>query len=100
MQDNELFKLMKTETPYLPDAGFSDKVLRELPVQRRVRIRVLAASVVIASVLAFVIWLLGMNSDTFSALASPLALSTVAVAFWVFVGFFAFITVDEGVFEV
>lgn len=99
MQDDELFKLMKNETPYLPDDGFSDRVLKELPVRRRFRAQIIAASFVIASLLAYAIWIL-CKVESFAILSSPLALSSAAIAFWSFVAVFAFVTVDEGVFDI
>ena len=100
MRDEDLLKLMKDETPYLPDDGFSALVLAELPVRRRFRIQILAASFTLASLLAATIWVACVKVESLAILSSPLALSTSAIAFWSFIAFFAFVAIGEGVFEV
>ncbi|RYZ57444.1 MAG: hypothetical protein EOP07_09830 [Proteobacteria bacterium] len=100
MQDDELFALMKKEMPYLPDDGFSDRVLESLPVQRRFRMRILSLSFSLAIVLAFGVWVMSSGSSGMSVIASPLVLSASTVAFWSFIALFAFVSVDEGVFEI
>ncbi|RYZ57435.1 MAG: DUF5056 domain-containing protein [Proteobacteria bacterium] len=100
MQDDELFALMKKEMPYLADDGFSDRVLESLPEQRRFRARILSLSFGLAIVLAFGFWVMSSGSSGMSAIASPLVLSAATVAFWSFIALFAFVSVDEGVFEI
>lgn len=100
MQDDELFALMKKETPYLPDNGFSDRVLDALPDQRRFRLCFLSASFAISILLAFGAWVLSSGHHEMSVIPSSLVLSAATLAFWSFVALFAFVTVDEGVFEI
>jgi hypothetical protein len=100
MQDDELFALMKKETPYLPDSGFSERVLEALPARRRFRIQILSASFAVSIFLAFGIWFLSPGSHGMSAISSPLVLSTASVAFWSFLSLFAFVTVNEDIFEI
>lgn len=100
MHDEDLINFMKNETPYLPDDGFAARVLEELPVRRRIRAQVLAASFSFASLVAAAIWVACMKVESLPVLSSPLALSSVAIAFWSFIAFFAYIAVDEGVFEI
>jgi hypothetical protein len=99
MQDDELYALMKKETAYLPDDGFSDRVIEALPVRSSFRMQIISASFAVAILVAFGIWTVSARSQGLSEIASPLVLSAASVAFWSFVALFAFVTVDEGVFE-
>ncbi len=99
MQDDELFKLMKNECPHLPDEGFSDRVLEGLPLRRKWRVQILGGAIALASLLAFAVWVLISDVSSFSLLPMSWAMSAAAVAFWSFVALFAFVSIDEGVFE-
>ena len=58
MTDEELDRQLREAVPYIDDAGFTAKVLRQLPVQSapaRVRGLILIATAILASVLAYVV---------------------------------------------
>ncbi|RYZ88051.1 MAG: hypothetical protein EOP04_10255 [Proteobacteria bacterium] len=100
MHDDELYALMKKETPYLPDSGFSERILESLPVRRRFRAQVITSSFVVSIFLAFGVWMANDGFHNMSAIYSPLAWGAAAIAFWSFIALFAFVSVDEGVFEI
>ena len=100
MQDDELFGLMKKETPYLPDNGFSDTVLEALPARRRFRIQILLGSFAVSILFAFAIWYMGIGPHGMGAVSSPLVISGASVAFWLFLALLAFVTVNEDIFEI
>ena len=58
MTDEELDRQLREAVPYIDDAGFTAKVLRELPAQTapaRLRGLILIATAILASVLAYVL---------------------------------------------
>lgn len=99
MQEDDLLLLMKTETPYLPDDGFSDKVMNALPLRRGFRMQVIGLSWLLALVCGAVFWALNHTTLPIFDLETGVLWSAATLGFWLLAGLFAFVAIDEGVFE-
>lgn len=95
MQDNELMKLLKTETVYLPDAGFSQRVIEALPRTAGYRRRVIGISWFFSLLAGLFLWSSGGPS-----LQPGVLLSAATLAFFVMLGFFVFVAKDEGILDI
>ncbi len=101
-QQDAIYQLMKTETPYLPDEGFSEQVMKGLPPSRGFRARVLAFSWVLAIGLGTGLWWVferRANAD-FMGFSWPALLSSAFIAFWVMLGLLVYVMATERMIEI
>ncbi len=100
MQDDDILKRMKTETPYLADDGFSQKVMDSLPQPRQYRQWVIGVSWALALILGLTFWVSGNGQLTVFSLEPAVLLSTATLCFWAVLGFFVFVAKDEGILDI
>lgn len=100
MQSDDIFQRIKSETAYLPDDGFSQKVMQSLPQPRRYRQRVIGISWALALLLGLGLWASGGPSLTLFSLKSAMLLSAATLGFWVILGFFVFVAKEEGILDI
>lgn len=100
MQGDDIFKRIQSETAYLPDDGFSQKVMQSLPQPRRYRQRVIGISWALALLLGLGLWASGGQSLTLFSLKPAVLLSVGALGFWAILGFFVFVAKEEGILDI
>lgn len=101
MQDDELMQLLKQETPYLPDEGFSQKVMDTLPRPNRFRQRVIGASWSLSIILGLAVWISGgEHSLTVFSTQPAVWLSAATLAFWAIWGCFFMVAKGEGLLDI
>ncbi|HET9237208.1 MAG TPA: hypothetical protein VFO10_08150 [Oligoflexus sp.] len=100
MQDDDIFQRIQSETVYLPDDGFSQKVMLSLPQPRRYRQRVIGISWALALLLGLYLWGSGGRILTLFSLEPAVLLSAATLGFWAILGLFVFVAKDEGILDV
>ncbi len=100
MNDDELIALLKEESPYISDNGFSLQVIDSLPPSRTFRFRFIGTSILISCAIAFAVWIFASQHHRSDLFASPWITSSVALAAWLFLAAFAYLTFQEDVFEI
>jgi hypothetical protein len=100
MQGDDLFKRIQSETNYLPDDGFSQRVMESLPQPRRYRQRVIGISWSLALVLGLCLWASGGPGLTVFSLEPAVLLSAATLGFWSILGLFVFIAKEEGILDI
>lgn len=100
MQDDDILKRIRNETPYLADDGFSQKVLEKLPKARRYRQWVLGASWALALILGLTFWVSGGRGLTVFSFEPAVLLSAATLCFWAVLGLFVFVAKDEGLLDI
>jgi hypothetical protein len=100
MQGDDIFKRIQDETAYLPDDGFSQKVMQSLPQPWRYRRRVVGISWALALVLGLCLWVSGGHSLTVFSLKPAVLLSAATFGFWAILGLFVFIAKEEGILDI
>lgn len=99
MQDDEIMSMIKNQSPYVADDGFSDRVLLSLPAPNRMRWRVIGTSWTLALILGSVAWISSGPTLALIALHPAVWMSAASLAFWALLGLFAFVSMDEGILE-
>ena len=100
MHDPDIFQQIKSETAYLPDDGFSQKVMASLPQPRRYRQTVIGVSWALALVLGLCLWISGDQSLTLFSLQPAVLLSAATLGFWAILGLFVFVAKEEGILDI
>ncbi|MDQ3234026.1 MAG: hypothetical protein M3Q07_19625 [Pseudobdellovibrionaceae bacterium] len=100
MQDDDILNRIQSETHYLADEGFSDKVMTALPKAQRYRRKVIGISWSLGLLLGLVLWLSSGQGWTIFSLQPAVLLSTATLSFWMVLGLFVFIAKDEGILDI
>jgi hypothetical protein len=100
MQGDDILKRIQSETSYLPDDGFSQKVMESLPQPRRYRQGVIGTSWALALLVGLCLWVSGGHSLTLFSLEPAALLSAATLGFWAILGLFVFVAKEEGILDI